>query len=180
MNQPIDRSIAEASIQKVREYQERAAQRIQNTPASRKLKFDGREFFWRPDLIAVPAKDYQGDPGNIAGRLTHYLFIKRNETQNSEIVIENPSELPVTENPNNHRLGVITGTLIVQLNSEADPNAIASKHGMLIKSSVPHLHVAFLESKPRIDLRIQLLELQNDPLISLAELEILDSQVTPK
>jgi len=176
----IDRRIAENSIQKVREYKERAAQQTQNTPESRKLKFDGREFFWRPDLMAVLSKDYQGNPGDRVGHLTHYTFLKRTDIQSSEIVIENTSELPVTENPNNHRLGVITGTIIIQINPETELDALASKHDMRIKSSVPHLHLAFLESKPRIDLRTQLLDLQNDPLISSAELEILDSQVIPK
>lgn len=176
----IDRRTAEASIQKVREYKERAARQNQNIPESRKLKFDGREFLWRPDLIAVPSKDYQGNPGEVAGRFTHFLFVKRTDIASSEIVIDNPSELPVTENPDNHRLGLITGTFIIKFNPETELDAIASKHGMRVTNSVPHLHLAFLESKPRIDLRTQLLELQNDPQISSAELEILDSQVTPK
>lgn len=176
---PLDRNLAEAAFKKVTETLAKGRKSIDTIPDSEKLTSDGREFIWRPELVAIPSKDYQESLGPVVTRRTDFTVIKKRDN-NSQLIIKNSSELPVVENLNSLQLGLVTGTFIVRLKQDHSPEELASKHGMELKSALPHLSVAFLVAKMNIDIRTQLTELKKDAGIETAELEIIDSEVSTK
>jgi len=106
----------------------------------------------------------------MVGRMPGFAFVKRNHSVTaSEIFL-------VAEDTTNGRLAVVTGTFVIEFKTDIDALAFASKHELSIESFVPHLRSAFLKSKRGTDLTSKLSELQADPLIKRAELEVLDHQ----
>jgi len=176
----VDRAVAESTLKRIEEIKSKLRKSVKNVPDSEKIHSDGRQFTWRPELIAIPSDDYQASMGPAVTKRTTFTVITKKDKNDPHFAIGSSSEMPVVENLNNLQIGIVTGTLVIKLKQDQSAEELASKYGMELKSTVPHLNVAFLTAKPGIDIRSQLVELKKDSMIDTAEIEILDSEVTAK
>lgn len=176
----IDRAVAEAALKEMRELRSKLKSSPKNIPDSEKIYSDGRQFAWRSELIAIPSNEYQASMGPPVKTRTTFTVITKKDKNDPHFTIGSSSEMPVVENLNNLQIGIVTGTLIVKLKQDQSAEELAAKYGMELKSTASHLNIAFLSAKAGIDIRSQLIELKKDSMIDTAEMEIIDSEVSPK
>lgn len=153
-----------------------------STDGPRNLAFSGRRFVWRPEYAAIPSDHRLPSTGSVIAQMSGFTLIRDKNIKPSEklLVPGRNGYLPVAENSSTGRLGVVTGTLIVQLSSNPDCAVLVRNYGMEIVSSAPQINICFMRSNPSTDLRAQLKILQADLTITKAEIEIIDHQFKPE
>ncbi|MGE4131782.1 MAG: hypothetical protein AB7F86_09085 [Bdellovibrionales bacterium] len=96
--------------------------------------------------------------------------------------VNNPTHLevsdsyPVVVSRTNGRLGVVTGTILAQIESGPKAEQVAEQHGLGLVHWDPTLHLAFFKAPPAEALQNILREMARDPEVRNLRLEILQGK----
>lgn len=140
-----------------------------------KFRQEGQEFE-RMRLIAVPSSEYDRSSGAAVAERMGYVFIPT-----SELAPLNrrsgSSEFPVVAQSASGLLGVVTGTLVVQLKDLSAVNAVARRHGLKLKYLDQDLQTAYFESADGAVTLEQLADgLREEVVVAEVRLEIVQSR----
>jgi hypothetical protein len=142
----------------------------------------GPGFVWAPDLAAVHRSRFAGSPDDIIASLGPHVFLKRQPPDFSGgaavgIPFDPAGPYPVAVRPPLGALGVITGTVFVQVRAGTDLAALAASHGFVISKLLPGVSGGFIRPSAPVDLSAALESIRSDDRVVASELEILYSRV---
>ena len=86
---------------------------------------------------------------------------------------------PAVLNARTKTIGILPGTIEVKPRSMGDVAAIAAGHGLNVVREFSHLHVVYYQVKPGQDILAVANALAADPLVSSAEVEIIEYLAVP-
>jgi hypothetical protein len=87
--------------------------------------------------------------------------------------------LPVVLNTRSNQLGVVPGTLIVKLRNPADSDALGTAQGLDLVARFDHLSLAIYAVRAGADVAAAARELQADPRVEAADVEVLERLSVP-
>lgn len=88
--------------------------------------------------------------------------------------------LPVVLNTRSNQLGIVLGTLLVKLRDPADSAALGQAHGLDLVARFDHLSLTVYAARAGADVAAAARELQADPRVVAADVEVLERIAVPK
>jgi hypothetical protein len=105
------------------------------------------------------------------------------ETENdvmSAKSVQNQTLYPVVLNPRTNNLGIVTGSIKVQLQNMDEAEQIASDFRLTLRKKYAHLSTVFYQTETGQDLIQQINDLNNDARVESAAIEVLENINVPQ
>lgn len=137
------------------------------------VSYDQNQQGWKTvkNVIAVPVTpDAQEDPNALARVNHHNLFLSEDSFQDSR-------GKQIVFNPNRDRVGIISGTIVIELLNQATHNQVISDHSLRVDQYAEGINTLFVSTSSPSELTNLRTALLGDKRIKRIEIEILENSL---
>ena len=153
------------------------------------LTFEGRQYFLLPSLGALVQSN--GSEQNqiqqpssalspsILSRKGRFSVFEKFDNQPQSQSADALEEYPVVFNPRSEGIGIVLGFLIVEMKDVAKSRDLATKYNLVVVEAYPEVKTVIFKGRYPSQVLESIVQLQSEPTVSRAEIEVLENLNVP-
>ena len=153
------------------------------------LTYEGRQYFRLPSLSALVQSNESEQnqiqqPSSalspaILARKGQFSVFEKFDNQPQSQSAEDLEEYPVVFNPRSEGIGIVLGFLIVEMKDVDKSRDLAKKYDLLVVEAYPEVKTVIFKGRYPSQVLESIRQLQSEPTVSRAEIEVLENLKVP-